>query len=136
MEANCPYCADQPGRELAILDTDIWRVVHGPPEATRAGGVKIMSRRHFTDFAEMTPPEQASFGPLLNSLDLAIREVTGAERVHLVSTRDRVPHFHAWLYPRYATDRLRGTAFLDAPQASSPASAAEASDRLRLALTK
>lgn len=55
-------------------------------------------------------------------------------RVHLVSTRDRVPHFHAWLYPRYATDALRGTAFLNAPQASSRDSAAEASERLKSAL--
>jgi len=124
----------QPESELDVLCTDEWRVLHGPPEVTRAGGVKIVSRRHFTDFAEMNRVEQATFGPLLRSLDLAIRQVTAAERVHLVSTRDRVPHFHAWLYPRCASDALRGTSFLDAPQTSSGNSAAVASQQLRSAL--
>lgn len=76
---TCPYCLDQQDSELDIVRTDDWQVVHGPPESTRAGGLKIMSRRHFTDFVEMNRAEQASFGPLLHSLDLAIREVTDAE---------------------------------------------------------
>lgn len=82
----------------------------------------------------MNAAEQTSFGPLLHTLDIAVREVTGAERVHLVSTSDRVQHFHAWLHPRYATDDLRGTAFLDAPQAATPDSAAAASAQLRAVL--
>ena len=84
------------------------------------GALKITSRRHFTDFAEMTSLQATSFGPLLTRLDTALWEVTGAERVHLVSTRDRVRHFHAWLHPRPASHPLRGTEFLTAPSTATP----------------
>jgi hypothetical protein len=60
-----------------------------------AGALRITSTRHYIDFAAMTPGESASFGPLYSRLDAALRAVTGAERVHLVSTRDRIQHFHA-----------------------------------------
>jgi diadenosine tetraphosphate (Ap4A) HIT family hydrolase len=130
----CDYCRPPDDGPLAVLTTPEWSVVHGPPEATRAGGLKIVSRRHLTDFCELDDAEAASFGPLLRTLDAAVREVTGAERVHLVSTRDRVQHFHAWLYPRYVEDETRGTTFLAAPQSGSPAAVAEAAERLRAVL--
>jgi diadenosine tetraphosphate (Ap4A) HIT family hydrolase len=79
--------------------------------------------------------EAEAFGSLLSRLDRALRETTDAERVHLVSTRDRVPHFHAWLYPRPASSPLRGTTFLAAPQHSSRAQAKAAAAAVRDALT-
>ncbi len=136
MPPECAYCgiADLENPSPAggwIHRDDDWLVQHGPPETTMAGGVKIVSRRHFTDFAEMTTSEAASFGLLLRGLDTAIRSVTDAERVHLVSTRDRVPHFHAWLYPRMATEPRRGTDFLAAPQQCLPADAERVAEALR-----
>lgn len=132
---DCPYChLDDAGREPAggwIHRDAHWLVNQGPSETTMAGGLKITSRRHFTDFAEMTGPEAASFGPLLTRFDAAMRDATGAERVHLVSTRDRVQHFHAWLYPRQASCPLRGTEFLNAPQYCDPAEAGDAASAIR-----
>ncbi|MER5327049.1 hypothetical protein [Streptosporangium roseum] len=93
--------------------------------------LKIVSTRHYTDFAEMTPEEAASFGALLHTLDTAMRAGTDAERVHLVSTRDRVQHFHAWLYPCPAFHPLRGTDFLNAPQHSQAADADLAAEAVR-----
>jgi diadenosine tetraphosphate (Ap4A) HIT family hydrolase len=89
---------------------------------------------HFVDFADMTEAEANAFGSLVSRLDRALRETTDAERVHLVSTRDRVPHFHAWLYPRPASSLLRGTTFLAAPQKSSPAATETAAAAIRAAL--
>jgi diadenosine tetraphosphate (Ap4A) HIT family hydrolase len=136
---DCPYChlegADREPTAGRIHRDAHWLVSQGPPETTMAGAVKITSRRHFTDFAEMTSLEAASFGPLLTRLDSALRDATGAERVHLVSTRDRVQHFHAWLYPRPASSPLRGTEFLNAPQRSDPAEAGEAAQAIRHHLT-
>jgi hypothetical protein len=47
------------------------------------------------------------------------------------SWRDRVQHFHAWLYPRPASSPLRGTQFLSAPQHSDPAQAEDAARAIR-----
>jgi diadenosine tetraphosphate (Ap4A) HIT family hydrolase len=132
---DCPYChLDETGPEPAdgwICRDAHWLVSQGPAESSIAGALQIISRRHYTDFAEMTDPEGASFGPLLTRLDTALRDVTGAERVHLVSTRDRIQHFHAWLYPRPASHPLRGTEFLNAPQHSDPAAAEHTARNIR-----
>ncbi|MFI7536704.1 HIT family protein [Streptosporangium sp. NPDC049376] len=134
-ERECPYCHLQEGGQDPIggwvHSDEHWLVGQGPAETTMPGALKIISRRHFIDFAEMTPDESASFGALLTRLDTALRATTDAERVHLVSTRDRVQHFHAWLYPRPASHALRGTAFLNAPQHSDPADAAETARAVR-----
>jgi len=134
--APCPYCRLDQEPETGpvggwIHRDEDWLVSHGPPEASRPGTVKITSRRHYTDFAEMSPTEAASFGVLLTRLDAALQAATDAERVHLVSTRDRVAHFHAWLYPRPAASPLRGTDFLAAPQQCSPDEADTAAHAIR-----
>jgi len=116
---TCPYC-DLHAEPVGgwIYRDERWLVQHGPAGSTILGGLQIISVRHFTDFAEMTDVEASSFGLLLARLDVALRATTDPERVHLVSTRDRVAHFHAWLYPRPASHPQRGTAFLAAPQSA------------------
>jgi hypothetical protein len=115
---DCYYCAkhqtgeDPPPGGWLVADED-WLVGHGPAHMSLPGTLRIESRRHFTDFADMTGAEAASFGLLLARLYGAVRPVTGAERIHLLATMDYQPHFHAWLYPRAADEPLRGTAFLD-----------------------
>jgi diadenosine tetraphosphate (Ap4A) HIT family hydrolase len=134
--SECPYCvfndpdSEEPPDGWIYRDRH-WLVGHGPIATTMPRGLKIISRRHFTDFADMTIAEAAAFGSLLIRLDAALRAVMSAERVHLLSTRDRVPHFHAWLYPRPASHPLRGTEFLAAPQRSESADAEHAAHAVR-----
>ncbi|KGI65818.1 hypothetical protein EU78_29160 [Mycolicibacterium rufum] len=121
MTAECAYCAavssEAPEPFGGVVTADErWFVVAGDPASTIAGALRITSRRHFIHFADMTAAEVSGFAALLVRLDAALRAVTDAERVHLVSTRDRFEHFHAWLYPRSANHPLRGTEFLHAPQ--------------------
>jgi len=114
---DCYYCTkhrtgeDAPPGGWLVADGD-WLVGHGPAHMSLPGTLRIESRRHFTDFADMTDAEAASFGLLLASLYRAVRPVTGAERIHLLATMDYQPHFHTWLYPSAADDPRRGTAFL------------------------
>ena len=116
--SNCYYCTkhrtgeDAPPGGWLVADRD-WLVGHGPAHMSLPGTLRIESRRHFTDFADMTDAEAAPVGLLLASLYRAVRPVTGAERIHLLATMDYQPHFHAWLYPRAADDPRRGTGFLD-----------------------
>jgi diadenosine tetraphosphate (Ap4A) HIT family hydrolase len=135
----CPYCQlqapDHPEPVGGwIVADEYYRVQHGEPESSSPGAVKIVSRRHFIDFADMSQAEADAFGRLVSRLDRALRETTDAERVHLVSTRDRIPHFHAWLYPRANSSPLRGTAFLAAPQQGSLREAEAAAQAIRAAL--
>lgn len=134
---GCTYCQQIEDSDQGRISDQIhrdghWLVRHGPTDAARPGTLKIIACcRHYTDFAEMTAAEAASFGPLVSRLDVALRAATDAERVHLLSTRDRVLHFHVWLYPRPADSPLRGTDFLGAPQHSSPAAAQVAAQAIR-----
>jgi diadenosine tetraphosphate (Ap4A) HIT family hydrolase len=134
---TCPYCdpVDEPAGGWIYRD-DRWLVRHGPANNTAAGGLQIISVRHFIDFADMTNEEADSFGPLLQRLDIAVRASADAERVHMVSTRDRVEHFHAWLYPRSASQPLRGTAFLAAAKSSPPEDVERISDSIRQRLAE
>ena len=111
-----------------------WLVGHGPANMCLAGSLRIESRRHFIDFAEMTDSEAASFGRLLTVLYRAVRSGTGAERIHLLATMDYQPHFHVWLHPRAVAERLRGTAFLNQKMSCSVAEAAAVSVRIRTRL--
>ncbi|MFE3794468.1 hypothetical protein KHQ06_31835 [Nocardia tengchongensis] len=125
MTDRCAYCVlarDDAAEPFGgwIHPDEHWLVAPGEPATTMPGALRITSRRHYVDFADMAAAEAATFGPLLSALDRALRATTDAERVHLVSTRDRVPHFHAWLYPRPATHPLRGTEFLNARQHGTP----------------
>jgi diadenosine tetraphosphate (Ap4A) HIT family hydrolase len=134
----CPYCESELQKEQAPHGGWIYRsaryvVRHGNPDSASPGAIQIISRRHFTDFTEMVEEEATSFGTLVAILDRALRVATDAERVHLVSTRDRVAHFHAWLYPRPESHPLRGTAFLAARQRCTPDEAARAAAAIRAA---
>ncbi|GAA3608868.1 hypothetical protein GCM10022419_112280 [Nonomuraea rosea] len=136
---TCPYChlsaaTDEPPGGWVHRD-EFWLVHHGPAGTSRPGTMKIISRRHFVDFADMTASETATFGPLLSRLDIALHATTDAERVHLISTRDRVQHFHAWLYPRPASHPLRSIDFLAAPQHSDPAEVDSVAEAVRRRLT-
>ncbi len=135
-QPGCYYCdrqhnhQDPPPGGWLIEDSD-WLVGHGPAQMCLAGSLRIESRRHFTDFAGMTDAEAASFGRLLAGLYRAARPGTGAERIHLVSTMDFQPHFHAWLYPRAADEQRRGTTFLNQDMSCGQAAAEAAAARIR-----
>jgi diadenosine tetraphosphate (Ap4A) HIT family hydrolase len=138
---TCYFCKkhrtgdDPPPGGWLVEDRD-WLVGHGPVNMCLAGTVRIESRRHFIDFAEMTDSEAASFGRLVTDLYRSVRFATRAERIHLLATMDYQPHFHVWLYPRAATERLRGTAFLNQQMSCTPADAEAVSARIRAALVE
>lgn len=108
MTAECAYCAavssEAPEPFGGVVTADErWFVVAGDPASTIAGALRITSRRHFIHFADMTAAEVSGFAALLVRLDAALRAVTDAERVHLVSTRDRFEHFIDTLTARFPT---------------------------------
>lgn len=101
--------ATPPGGHL--IDDALWRVGHAPTVFAPCGSLLVESKRHFLDHSEMTADESAGFGPLIGRLTVAIKQVSGAERVHVYSSMDGAPHFHVWLTPRRAED-VKGRGFI------------------------
>ena len=95
-----------------IYTGDFFTVCHAPVNTGPLGTLFIESRRHFLDYASMTPQELAALGPLLQRVYRALRELTDAERIYQVAMIDGVPHFHCWLVPRRSSDTVKGIKFL------------------------
>ena len=83
-----------------VYEDDHWYAYHAPVATAASGQLFLVSKRHFLDFAEMTPAEAASYGLVLGRLCAALRRVVQAERIYTLVTVEGVPHFHAWLIPR------------------------------------
>lgn len=144
-EEHCLICAkyaEQPvpawaGRPVPpgghLVDDGTWRVGHGPMAFWPRGTLLIESRRHFLDYADFTLEEAASFGCLVRRLTAPLKAATGAPRVHLWSSMEGTPHFHAWLVPR--TGEIQsGRAFIGNPGYCTEAAAAETVHAIRQVL--
>ena len=81
----------------------------------------------------MTTAESASFGALIGRLTTAIKQVSGAERVHVYSSMDGAPHFHVWLTPRRPDD-VKGRGFIVSGGYCTDAAAEAAVDAMRRVL--
>jgi diadenosine tetraphosphate (Ap4A) HIT family hydrolase len=108
-----------------------FRVCHAPAAMSVPGTLLVESRRHFLDFAEMTPEEATSYGLLLVQLYAAIKRALGAERVYTLVTLEGSAHFHTWLIPRAPHTQARGIAFLADDHACTQDEALGAAEALR-----
>ncbi len=114
---DCFICRKQAGAVAPppggyFYEDEHWLVCHAPAANAVRGQLFVESKRHFLDFAEMTPDEAASYGGLLSRLYGALKGATGAERVYAIMTLEGAPHFHVWLIPRAAGVPERGIGFL------------------------
>jgi diadenosine tetraphosphate (Ap4A) HIT family hydrolase len=115
--AACFICRKHAGQEAAppggyVHEDYHFLVCHAPAAIAVPGTLIVESRRHYLDFAEMTPDESASYGPLLARLYKAIKRAIAAGRVYTLITLEGAAHFHAWLVPRAPHAHARGAAFL------------------------
>jgi diadenosine tetraphosphate (Ap4A) HIT family hydrolase len=117
-----------------IYEDERWRVCHAPLAMSVPGQLLVESRRHFLDFAEMTPDEAASYGLLLARLFAAVKRATGAERIYTLVTIEGAAHFHTWLVPRIPNVTSRGVAFLAEEHTCTENEALEVVATLRAAL--
>jgi diadenosine tetraphosphate (Ap4A) HIT family hydrolase len=114
-----------------VYEDTWWYAYHAPPSMATLGQLFLVSKRHFLDFAEMTPDEAASYGSVLATLVAAIRQAVNAERVYVLSTVEGVPHFHARLVPRPRDEPLRRWAFVASAHSCGEGEALAVAKRLR-----
>lgn len=120
--------ADPPGGHL--VDDGIWRVGHGPTPYWPAGTLLIESQRHFLDYADFTPEEAATLGPLIRQFTAPLKEATGAQRIHVFSSMEGTEHFHLWMVPRTGDVQSGRTYLADPGYCTAPAAEAVI-DRVR-----
>lgn len=137
--SECFICRKQRGEEAIppggyLYEGAYFRVCHAPAAMAAPGTLLVESRRHFLDFAEMTPEEATSYGPLLTRLYTAIKRTTGAERVYTLVTLEGSDHFHTWLIPRMPEAASRGVRLLAQDHSCAPEEALAAAEAIRAAL--
>jgi diadenosine tetraphosphate (Ap4A) HIT family hydrolase len=138
---DCLLCQKHAGLgELAhppggyIYEDQHWMVCHAPAKIGPLGTVFIESRRHFLDFAEFNPDEQATFGIVTQKISAILKHQTGAERIYYLSTVEGVPHFHIWLVPKSKIVPERGLKFLARDDACDEPDAVALAGELRVLL--
>ena len=136
---GCFICRKHAGQEAAppggyLCEDGHFLVCHAPAMMAIPGTLIVESRRHYLDFADMTPEESASYGPLLAQLYTAIKRTVGAERVYTLITLEGATHFHAWLIPRGPHVQARGVAFLVEDRQCAEEEALSAVEAIRAAL--
>lgn len=139
MNEDCFICRKHAGLEAQppggyLYEDERWRVCHAPAAMAVPGQVLIESRRHFLDFAEMTPEEMATYGALLARLYAAIKSTTGARRVYTTVLLDGAAHFHSWHVPHLVGAEQRGIGYLAANQSCAEHEAVAAARALQAAL--
>ena len=136
---ECFICRKQRGEEAIppggyLYEGAHFWVCHAPAAMATPGTLVVESRRHFLDFAEMTPEEAMSYGPLLARLYSVIKGTTGAERVYTLVTLEGSDHFHTWLIPRAPGAEARGMRLLAQDHSCAPEEALTAAEAIRAAL--
>jgi len=102
----CDEC-EAPDSDYLWVD-QWWRLRLERPTSL-PGLVKLHTRGHYDNLADLPSDVAASFGPLAGRIERSVRAVDGVERVHMIKSGDRHAHFHVWFYPRpRGMKQLRG----------------------------
>jgi len=87
-----------------IAQREGWLLTHFPflkEEKSSPGHLVLETRRHVTDFSELTPEELGQLGPLIAFGIERVKKVLSAEHVYVFRINDKAPHLHLHLIPRF-----------------------------------
>jgi diadenosine tetraphosphate (Ap4A) HIT family hydrolase len=94
--------ATLPPRE-AVYDEGLWRLAHSFNSAL-PGWLVLISRRHITSLAQLTPEEAAALGPLLRAASNALETALDAGKAYVIffAEAEGFSHLHVHIVPRAA----------------------------------
>jgi diadenosine tetraphosphate (Ap4A) HIT family hydrolase len=132
----CHYCeVERTTPDAAWIYRDaLWSAV-GHPLVDEPGWVIAMLRRHVEAIGDLAAAELHSLGPVAARLSEAIKSVTAAEKVYVMTFLEANHHFHLLLTPRPpgAPPDLRGPSLiLHRKELKDPVAAAEIGERIRV----
>jgi diadenosine tetraphosphate (Ap4A) HIT family hydrolase len=84
-----------------IYQDALWRLEHCLEPIPMVGWLILKPLRHVETFADLTPDEAASLGPLARRITRAMTEVLAPARVYVCLYAEAVSHVHFQLIPRY-----------------------------------
>lgn len=98
--ANCGEITSPGG---VIYEDALWRVEHAIEPIPMVGWLVVKPLRHVESFADLSPEEAASFGPLVHRITHAMRDVLNPAEVYvcLFAEADNFTHIHFHLIPRW-----------------------------------
>ena len=88
----------QPGG--TIFENAYWHVDAAKHANVWPGFLMIKLKRHCVNLAELTPPEAASLGIVIQITNQALMEVLHPAKIYLCSFGDGNSHIHLWVLPR------------------------------------
>lgn len=64
------------------------------------GWVMVMTKRHVEGIWALSDEEAVRFGPMMRDIAGALKDITGAERIHYAAMGEVAPHYHNAILPR------------------------------------
>ncbi|MGI8915538.1 MAG: HIT family protein [Chloroflexota bacterium] len=108
LDASCGTCRANRGELPApggvIYQDLLWRLEHILAPIPLAGWLVLKPLRHVEALADLTGEEAATFGPLVQRITRAMREVMQPVKVYLCqfSEAEHFAHIHFHMIPRHA----------------------------------
>jgi diadenosine tetraphosphate (Ap4A) HIT family hydrolase len=88
----------QPGG--VIYEDAYWHVDSAKHSKTWRGFLMIKLKRHCVHLADLTPPEAAALGTVIQVTNQALMDVIHPAKIYLCSFGDGNSHIHFWVLPR------------------------------------
>ncbi|HYZ94088.1 MAG TPA: HIT family protein [Actinomycetota bacterium] len=84
-----------------MVADELWRACHAF-NTSLPGWVVVLPRRHIEAIHELTDEEAAGLGPLIRSLSIALRTLTGCRKTYVVqfAEAEGFAHVHFHVVPR------------------------------------
>jgi diadenosine tetraphosphate (Ap4A) HIT family hydrolase len=106
-DTECVLCrrGTESDRGVYVWEDELWRL--WTLTTGKVPGYSFLtSKRHIPYITDLDGPEAATFGNTLRRLTRTLREVTGADLVHIHVFGDGAAHFHVHLVPHHRGDAL------------------------------
>ena len=98
----CDLC--QPSPHQILWQDDFCRVVL-LNDADYPAYCRVELLEHIKEMTDLAPPQRARMMKTVFSVELALREVTQADKINLASLGNKTPHVHWHVIPRFAEDK-------------------------------
>ena len=111
---GCMFCEGASAPPTILLQSPRWNLYRHADPTPIAGWMMVATRHHDTGLDVMCPQESAELGVILRAMSIAVRAVTGGERVYALTYNEAVQHLHLHAIPRFAADaRTKSWALAD-----------------------
>ena len=99
---TCDLC--KPSPHQALWQDDFCRVVL-LKDADYPGYCRVELLEHIKEMTDLLPNQRARMMKTVFAVELALREVTHADKINLSSLGNKTPHVHWHVIPRFENDK-------------------------------